>query len=792
MVFFIGVFLCTLCHAQNKPTEIRCRIDGINEAYLLWGVNDWQAYNKKLPQTVMVEKVMRTAMESDGNEYVAKLDIDSGHIVNYGFMFLKKAGPFGKKAEYWEMAGGKGYSIQSGGGYTKITLDINQLEMMGQVQLNRLAALLIVLFGLGAILIYAARRYYYKKTPALDKKAAYFIGLSAALFTNLFLIRAYTAGLLYEFILDPLPSLWQMFGAAWDDVKYATILFLFFGLLFRFIKKAGRFVLVVYSIVVFLSIVASLANIWVLMLLGRPFNYQWLYYSDFLQSRDASLAMAANVNWPFISGFLLMLAAATAMVCFYYHASRQKTMVVKSLLVVLFIFTLLAQFNLTVPPLKAANPVLFFLRSINDADASAMAEKSYAGKSDFDKKNIDSLLPGYANKLAQAKVKNVVFVVLESTPWEYVQPYDTIYKATPFLDSYKSNAAIFNNVYAHIPATNKSMFSFLCGSYPEISFKTLTAENPGINFPSIPSELKKYGYRSAFFNSGDNGYQNAGHFLKNRGFDRVKDFHTNDCNKIIFSDDRYSKEKLDGVDDSCLSARLFKWIGQDTNQPFFSMLWTFQTHYPYFTSGQEKNYNTGNPSLEKYLNALHRADETIGEIKNGLEQRDLLDETLIVVCGDHGEAFGRHNQTTHGAAIYEENVHVPLLFINPQLFKGERIESLGGISDIAPSVFSLLGKPVPQEWQGENLFSSNRRQRVYFFNPYSDYLFGMREGNYKFIYNATRDSYQLYDLAKDPQETKDISKENEAYVKEASGHVRAWMYYQASYMDKIANSKPVK
>lgn len=783
-------------HAAAQPTEIRCRTSGITEAYLIWGINDWQPYKKKIPGTVMEGGTMRTAMKKEGEEYVARLDISSGKTINYGFLFNKKTGPFGKIASYWDMnenAGGKGYIIASGGKEKALKIvDTNKLEMRGRLSLTSLGLGLMLVFGLGALALFVLRKYNVKKIGPADGKAAYFAGLSAAFFCALFFIRAQTAGLLYAFLLEPLNALAEMFAAAWGDIKYAGILFGFFGLLFLLFKKAGKFVLVLYTLFVFLSVVASLANIQVLQLLGRPFNYQWLYYSDFLQSTDASLAMAASVSMPFVSGFLLMLLAAIAMFCFFKQVYLQRRFAILLLLPLLFIACLLAHPGNKVPPLKAANPVLFFIESVMNADALPAIDKSHAGKSDFDKKNIDSLPAAYAALFKQNKIKNVVFVVLESTPWEYVAPYDTVFGATPFLHSIKSNAAVFGNVYAHIPSTNKSMFSFLCGACPEISFKSLTVENPAINFPSIPSELKKHGYRTAFFNSGDNRYQNAEGFLKSRGFDSISDFRNGRCGIKAFHDKRYSKENLDGVDDSCLSAKLFDWIGTDTAQPFFAMLWTFQTHYPYFTGGAEKNYYTGNPLLEKYLNALQRADEAIKQIADGLKERGLLEQTLIVVCGDHGEAFGRHNQTAHASAIYEENLHVPLLFINPLLFTGQRLDNIGAISDIAPTIFSVLGKAAPNEWQGENLFSDNRRKRAYFFNPYAGYLFGMREGQYKFIYNAAQNTSQLYNLSTDPHETTDISKENEAYVKEATGRVHAWMYYQAKHFDNIAKTKTAK
>ena len=786
---FLVVFIFLLQPVKGIETEIRYRIAGAKEVYLIWGVNDWQQYHKILPGTIKKGKNMRTLMLKEGDEYVARLDIDSGNVINYGFVSVKKSGPFGVEVEYWDMddnEGKRGYFVKSEDGKAvRITTDINTLTPKVGVQLKNYGLWLLLVFGLTALFLFSIKRYYYKKPAALFSQAGYFIALSVALVAGLFFIRAFTAELLYNFLLEPFHSLPKIFAAAWDDIKYCTILFAFFGVVFLIAKKLRRFVLVTYSIFAFVSIVAALANIRVLTLLGRPFNYQWLYYSDFLKSTDASLAMAANVTWPYISGCILMLFAIIALLWLLYQLYIRKNLAVVLLLPLFFIISLLAQMNTRVPPLKAANPILFFINSVRTADASSMADKSFAGKSDFDKKNTDSLPAAYAGLFHQQKIKNVVFLVLESTPWEYVGPYSKSVKATPFLDSYINNAVVFDNIYAHIPATNKSMFAFLCSSYPEISFKSFTVENPNIPLPSIPSELKQYGYRTAFFNSGDNSYQNAGGFLKARGFGTVEDFHNSSCNKEVFSDKRYSKSKLDGVDDSCLSVRLFNWLGKDTTQPFFAMMWTFQTHYPYFVSGPEKEYGTGNPSLEKYLNGLHRADETLQQIVEGLKQKGLLESTVIIISGDHGEAFGRHDQTTHASAIYEENLHVPFIIINPSLFKGERIPAIGGISDIAPTIFSILNKPCPSQWQGENLFSVNRRKRVYFFNPYSDYLFGMREGNYKFIFNATENSYKLFDLSKDPHETKDIAKENVAYVKEASKNVHAWMYYQSQHMQQI-------
>ncbi len=213
------------------------------------------------------------------------------------------------------------------------------------------------------------------------------------------------------------------------------------------------------------------------------------------------------------------------------------------------------------------------------------------------------------------------------------------------------------------------------------------------------------------------------------------------------------------------------------------MLWTYQTHYPYFSTSIPMDFHTNNVSKEKYLNALHDADETLRLLVEGLKKRDLFKSTLIVVVGDHGEAFGRHGQTAHAGGIFEENLHVPLMLINPEIFKGERLKVVGGISDIAPTIFSVLNKNIPQQWQGENLFSSSRRDKVYFFSPYSDFLFGCREGNYKFMYNATSNTYSLFDLKTDPNESVNIAEKNPQYMEDTKRHLNTWIQYQTKFID---------
>ncbi len=789
ILFLLLFLLLGVGGLRANDIEIRYHAPGGSEVYLVWGINDWKFYDNPPAGTTRKGKVMHTKMNREGADFVIHINIEAHNDIEFTFFDVRYRGPFHVYSEYWDTknpTGKKGYQVYTDSSQVvKIESAIDYSTAKGRISFARYGKFLLVLLAVMTLVVIILRKYHFKHSPPGSSKPGIFIALTLALAMGLFWIRIYMAELIFPFLVQPLSGWVDMASGAWDDMKFASILVVFFGTLFLLLKKGRKLVLTLFAITCLLSITAALLNVKVTEMIGRPFNYQWLYYSDFFNSTDASKAIGANVSWLFIMALLLLIGAFFFLVWLCYNLYRKWPLLIGSLFPVFFLAALIANSFKPMYNAKTANPISYFINSVNRGGTSSIAEQQLTGICEFDKKNVDSLPGKYQSLFATGAIKNVIILVLESTPAEYIDVYDSSYHATPFIDSISKQAAVFQNIYAHTPATNKSMFSILCSTYPELSFKTITKEAPAVALPSLTSELKTGGYRSLFLNSGDNRFQNAEGFLKNRGFDDILDFRTNDCGRV-FSDSRYSKNNLDGVDDSCLAARFFNWQQQKPSAPFFSMMWTFQTHYPYFSAAEPGRFKTGNASLDRYLDALHRADETLQQLVEGLKLRHLFDQTLIVLVGDHGEAFGRHNQTTHASNIFEENLHVPLLFINPTVFSGERLPVTGGISDIAPTIMAVMNRKAPSAWQGENLFSLNRRKAVYFFAPYSDILFGLREDHYKFIFNASDNTYSLYDLSVDRYETTNIAAEKPAYVQQQQRKLQSWIRYQNAYMKKVA------
>ena len=220
-------------------------------------------------------------------------------------------------------------------------------------------------------------------------------------------------------------------------------------------------------------------------------------------------------------------------------------------------------------------------------------------------------------------------------------------------------------------------------------------------------------------------------YAKEQGFSFITDNKTITCAKKFST----TKTEMDGIDDSCLVKNYFQWVDSGRGGKKFSILWTNQTHSPYY-SDTEYPFIDRNPSLNLYLNALHHTDGVFGALMEELRRRGILNSTLVIFLADHGEAFGTHDQKLHGAKVYEENVHIPFILFNPQLFDGSRNETIGGLIDVAPSLSDIIGIERSSEWQGKSLIREHANGRSFFISPYTDLIMGTRWKNWKYIYNA--------------------------------------------------------
>jgi arylsulfatase A-like enzyme len=591
------------------------------------------------------------------------------------------------------------------------------------------------------------------------------------------------------------------------DVLYAMGLTLFFGALLLLLPGRSKPINRVFMGVAVVSLLCGLVNIQMVKMLGTPFNYQWFYYSDLLNSNDSFYSTLAGFSAAQIVTSLLLcvglcvalLAAAAVLSRLGYQLDhRVRRWVPLVVLAGCAAYLPVARYYVKKKQYKhhkLANPVVAFVSSV----ASTLVYAPDLYNREVPAHMFDDFLPGpqpadgqattqFVRSSSGGDIRNVLFFVLESVPAEYVgNP-----KYTPELTRHLPEASTFANIYAHCPSTNNSLATLLTASYPWLSYKSITHEYPSLKVPSLSHELQERGYRTAFMHTSDNRFNRMGEFLQYRGFDAVEDVNTINCK----NNEQFKPKEgmyLNGVNDECLVESFTSWLAKsDTTKPFFGMLWTSQTHYPYFLSEPEQNLGATNRYQNRYLNALRHSDAVLGNLLTELKKKGLYESTLIVIVGDHGEAFDDHDQFGHGNAIYEENVHVPLVLINPQLFKGEKYPTIGGHIDLAPTVMDILGLRAPTEWEGKSLFGAGRKDRAYFFAPWTDFKFGYREGPYKIIYNATLNTIEVFNLDVDPQEHNNLAGEMPELVEQGYDRLAAWVQHQDKHFKETLAKSGLK
>ena len=386
--------------------------------------------------------------------------------------------------------------------------------------------------------------------------------------------------------------------------------------------------------------------------------------------------------------------------------------------------------------------------------------------------------------------KNVIVMVLESTGAQHMGVYGSPFDTTPRLNREAAHSLVFDHFYAHDSLTALSVQAISLSTYPDISFWSDTERHPDIAGTSEAKVLKPYGYRSAFMTSADFTWAGQMEYLKHRGFDTITD-----CTDLAKANHLNQKLFSWGVEDKYLIDGMVKWIDQEPGKPFFMIGWTTQTHHPYvMPPGREEiDFFKGRPKpahamLNRYLNTIRCADEQLGRLFDALRERKLENDTIVIITGDHGEAFGSPHATFfHGSQVFEENNHVPCIIWSPALYPhGGHVATLGGHVDINPTVADLLGVDVPDNcWQGRSLFDSAHSPRVYFFAALNEYLMGVREGQWKLMYNASLGEDQLFNMLADPEEQHDVAAQNPERCAELRKRLGAWASYQGQHLTKL-------
>jgi len=173
-----------------------------------------------------------------------------------------------------------------------------------------------------------------------------------------------------------------------------------------------------------------------------------------------------------------------------------------------------------------------------------------------------------------------------------------------------------------------------------------------------------------------------------------------------------------------------------------------------------------------YDSSIAYWDESAGTILETLAANGLASSTIVIITSDHGEQLLEHGYFGHANSGYDVGLHIPLIIWDPGTDGGSRIDQAVSLVDVLPTVLNRVGIPVPSQVHGRSLWPfadpstdlSDREKNhpvytegTFFSNrPVSTLIQSYMEGDWKLILDRLRDSKELYNLAEDPGETRDL------------------------------------
>jgi choline-sulfatase len=380
------------------------------------------------------------------------------------------------------------------------------------------------------------------------------------------------------------------------------------------------------------------------------------------------------------------------------------------------------------------------------------------------------------NRAAQiAAQPNVILITIDTLRADHVGCYGARDVKTPTLDGLAHDGVVFERAISQVPLTWPSHAVILTGTYPfQNGVQDFTGQPLGRDFRSVAQAFQKAGYATGAVVSA---------FVLDRSWGLGRGFD--------FYDDAFSAKtfqiKETGLVDRRAGesvAHAIAWLkktradGADksvrpTQPPFFLWLHLYDPHSPY---DPPEPYRT-DYSTHLYDGEIAYADHELGSLMTWLKQNHLYDSSLIVMLSDHGESLGEHGEDEHGFFIYNATVHVPLI-VKPPAGSGipagrmsEPVETaavaptlleLAGVKDAIEAQFqsrALLGKKPGEKRVEKDLAYSET------FYPFSSFgwspLHALETARFHFI-EAPKP--ELYDLASDPGETRNIAGEQPATV----------------------------
>ena len=405
------------------------------------------------------------------------------------------------------------------------------------------------------------------------------------------------------------------------------------------------------------------------------------------------------------------------------------------------------------------------------------------------------------------KHPNIVMFAVDSLLADHLSCYGYFRQTSPHIDQIAAGGTLFERTYsAHIPTTSaySSMLTGMdCFSTQVVALRHQGPLREGVR--TLPEILKAAGYNTTCIGFTGNP--------ASRGFDKYFDYH----GWGTWNEGRSPKaENLNRV----ALPELDRLVGEQ--EPFFLFLRHMDPHAPYlppepfermFYHGNESDPNNRSmdpvmsfkpfcdffaswmpPSISdkdyviaQYDGAIAYMDSCIQSIFAALEAHGILDETLIILNGDHGETLYDHDCWFDHHGIYDVTLHVPLIIRYPgKVPAGKRVSGFNQHKDLVPTILELAGIEHTIPFDGKSLMGLARGEATSYDSEF--YItectwmrkHGWRTPHWKLIVALEPDFHfksevELYNLVNDPHEDVNVAEQEPEVVALLRNKMDAWI-----------------
>ena len=379
--------------------------------------------------------------------------------------------------------------------------------------------------------------------------------------------------------------------------------------------------------------------------------------------------------------------------------------------------------------------------------------------------------PDFA-RLRGGRDYSVILITVDTLRADKVGCYGNAVVSTPGMDGLAARGVRFANCIAQTPLTLPSHTTIMTGTTPAFHG---VRDNGGFVVPpellTMAEAFQSAGYETAAFVA---AYVLDSKWGLGQGFDTYFDkFDLSRFEKISLGE---VQRPADEVVDEAIA-----WLDKRAGGKFFAWIHLYDPHSPYAPPEPFRSEYPQSP----YLGEVAFADSQIARLVDRLDRGGLGDDLFLVLAADHGESLGEHQETLHGFFVYQAAIHVPLIVVTPfPELRGVVSPETVTLTDILPTVCEMTGLPVPAEVQGRSLVPELFRpgalpdRLAYAETYYPRYHYGwselrsVQDGRFKLIVAPVP---ELYDLAADPGESKNLVYLEKDVYEDLSARAAAFM-----------------